>query len=92
MCVGGEYVCVGGEYVERDGVGLDFHDPPPIRPPVPGPAIAEVTTTLATPASTSAASDLTAASYRVAIHAAAALRRITRVISNGANKRTGGPQ
>jgi hypothetical protein len=71
--VGGEYVWVGGEYEwlggedECDGVydfvlPLDFHDPPPIRPPVPGPAIAVVTPKLATTTSTRAASDLTAAS------------------------------
>jgi hypothetical protein len=67
--VGGEYVWVGGEYewlgddgvYECEGVLLDFHDPPPIRPPVPGFAAA-VTPKLAITTSTRAASDLTAAS------------------------------
>jgi hypothetical protein len=64
-------------------VPVDFHEPPPIRPPVSAAALAHNATTT---------SHTFAIPAMVAVHAAAVLRRTIFVISSGAPNRTGGPQ
>ena len=62
---------------------VDFHEPPPIRPPVSAAALAH---------NASTTSHTFAIPAMVAVHAAAVLRRTIFVISSGAPNRTGGPQ
>jgi hypothetical protein len=64
-------------------VPVDFHEPPPIRPPVSAAALAH------SPSTTSHALPIP---VMVAVHAADVLRRTIFVISSGAPNRTGGPQ